>query len=89
MLPGTIVALAAEKKSKDTFYLMKIACAESVKDHDVTNSFGNTVAKGTKNLEGYFLDSYIGVYRVSKKRATRKVLSIHLFRSLRGKKAFS
>ena len=69
MLPGTIVALAAEKKSKDTSYLMKIACAESVKDHDDTDSFGNTVAKGTKHLEGYFLDSYNGVYRVSKKRA--------------------
>ena len=39
MLSGTIVALAAEKKSKDTLYLMKIAFAESVKDHDDTDSF--------------------------------------------------
>ena len=51
------------------FNLMELSFAESVKDHDDTDSFWNTVAKGTKHLEGYFLDSYNGVYRVSKKRA--------------------
>ena len=85
MLPGVIVALAAEKKSKDTFYLLKIDCAKTVKDYDDTGSFGNTVAKGTKHLEEYFLDSYNG------KRgqySTRKV-AYPFVQVTEGKKALS
>ena len=51
LLPVAMVTLAAEKKSKVTFDLMKIACPETVKDYDDTCSFGNT-AKGLNIWKG-------------------------------------
>ena len=68
-----------------------MACAESVKDYDGTDSFGNTVVKGTKHLEGYFLDSYNGVYQVSKKRAMlyKESVVYPFVQVIEGKKAFS
>ena len=91
MLRGAIVALAAEKKSKDTFYLLEIACAETSKDYDDTDSFGNTIVKGTKHLEGYFLDSYNGVYQISKKRTIfyKENVAYPFVQVTRGKKALS
>ena len=40
---NAIVALAAEK-NLETFNPLKIACAETGKDYDDTDSFGKTVA---------------------------------------------
>ena len=52
LLSGAIVAVAAKKKSKYMFYLLKIACAETVKDYDDIDSFGNNITMETKHLEG-------------------------------------
>ena len=87
MLPEAIVTLATEKKSKGRHYLLKIACAESVKGNDDTDSSGNNVTKGTKHLEGYFQDSYNGVIQFLKRGqySTRKVLRVS-FQVTEGKK---
>ena len=45
-MPHTIVALAAEKKSPEVFYLIKIAKEYDTKDYNDTDDYGHTMKKG-------------------------------------------
>ena len=52
----TVVALVADPKSCESFYLMKIAEEEKEKTEDVEDGFGHVIKKGMKHLEGVFLE---------------------------------
>ena len=60
LVPGTIVALAAEKKSVDTFYLIKITMEECTLDGDVLDDYGHKLRCGQPHLEGNFLEKICG-----------------------------
>ena len=52
----TVVALAADLKSCESFYLIKITEEERAQTEDVEDSFGQVIKKGMKHLEGVFLE---------------------------------
>ena len=52
----TVVALAADPKSCESFYLIKITEEERAQTEDVEDSFGQVIKKGMKHLEGVFLE---------------------------------
>ena len=69
LVSGTIVALAAEKKSMDTFYLIKISKANCA-SNDAVDDYDNKVKEGNDHLEGNFLEKISGserIYKMSKK----------------------
>ena len=47
-----VVALAADPKSCESFYLIKIAEEEKEKAEDVEDVFGHVITKGMKHLKG-------------------------------------
>ena len=49
-----VVALAADPKSCESFYLIKITEVEKEKTEDVEDGFGHVIKKGMKHLEGVF-----------------------------------
>ena len=70
LLPGTIVALAAEKKSTNTFYLIKVSRKNGAKQYDDADDYGKMITRGHKHLEGHFFEKICGSdrrYKLSKK----------------------
>ena len=64
--------MAAEKKSPETFYLMKITEEEQSKEEDHMDDYGHRVKKGVKHLQGVFFERECGSdkrYKLTKKRA--------------------
>ena len=59
LVRDTVVALAINCES---FYLMKITEEEKGKMEDVEDGFGHIIKKGTKHLEGVFLERKLNSY---------------------------
>ena len=66
LAPGTIVALAAEKKSVDTFYLIKIMMEECTLDDDALDDYGHKLRSGQPHLQGNFLEKICGSSKLYK-----------------------
>ena len=52
-MPNTVIALAAEKKSPETFYLMKIT-EEQSKEEDHMDDYGHRMKKESNIYREYF-----------------------------------
>ena len=50
-----IIALAAEKKSLETFYLIRITKEYDTKDYDDTDDYGHRMKIGQRYLKDIFL----------------------------------
>ena len=70
LIRDTVVALAANPKSLDYFYLIKITEEQKEKTEDVEYGFGQVIKKGTKHFEGMFVERKFdsdNIYSISKK----------------------
>ena len=56
VLCNTVVKLATDPKSGESFYLIKITEEEREKAEDVDNGFGHVIKKGMKGLERVFFE---------------------------------
>ena len=66
----TVVALAANPKSLDYFYLIKFTEEQKEKTEDVAYGFGQVIKKRTKHFEGVFVERKFdsdNIHSVSKK----------------------
>ena len=66
----TVVAIEADPKSCESFYLKKISEEEKQKTEDVENDFSQVIKKGMKHLEKMFLERNFdsgNVYTIPKK----------------------
>ena len=70
LVRDTVVALIANSKSRESFYLRKITDKKKNKMEDVEDGFGHFMKKGMKHLEGVFLKRRFdsdNLYTISKK----------------------
>ena len=56
LLPGTVVALAADLQAPVSFYVLKIRKKEEQKDEDIDDGFGHVKRKGVSHYEGVFFE---------------------------------
>ena len=56
LVHDTVVALAADLKSRDAFYLIKITEEKIEKTENVEDGFGHVMKKGMKHLEKVLLE---------------------------------
>ena len=55
LVHDTVVALVADLKSRESFYLIKVTEEKIEKTEDVEDSFGHVMKKGMKHLGKVFL----------------------------------
>ena len=79
LVRDTVVALAADPKSCESFYLIKITEEEKEKMEAVEDGFGHIIKKAMKHLEGVFLERKYdsdNLYTIQKKPKSENLYTI-------------
>ena len=93
VVPGTVVALAADSSSIDTVWFVKVVKV-CLSQEDEKDDYGHTIRPGHEHIHGHFLEKISTStgchFKLSKKllSSTKKVLFIPLYNSPKQRKDF-